>query len=70
MTPYVAHAIGNGAEGAITILQEKYSRSMTLADAEMLVLRILKETLEEKVSTSNVQLATVGRGIVGTLTHP
>lgn len=59
LTPYAAHAIGNGAEGAITILQEKYSRSMSLAEAEVLVLRILKETMEEKVSPSNVQLATV-----------
>ncbi len=59
LTPYAAHAIGNGAEGAVTMLQEKYSRSMTLADAELLVLRILKDTMEEKVSASNVQLASV-----------
>lgn len=59
LTPYAAHAIGNGSEGAVTILQEKYSRSMTLADAELLVLRILKETMEEKVSPSNVQIASV-----------
>lgn len=59
LTPYAAHAIGNGAEGAITILQEKYSKSLSLTDAELLVLRILKETMEERVSPANIQLAAV-----------
>ena len=40
---YDAHAIGNGHEGAGTILRENYSKDMTLAEAEALVMKVLKE---------------------------
>lgn len=58
-TAYEAHAIGNGSEGARTLLQEKYHKSMSLADAAALVVRILSDTMEEKVTPTNVELAAV-----------
>lgn len=38
---YDAHAIGNGAEGAVTSLVDKYNKSMTLDQAKALVARVL-----------------------------
>lgn len=40
---YEAKAIGAGSEGAQTNLQEGYSKSMTLAEAETLALSTLKQ---------------------------
>ena len=40
---YEAKAIGAGSEGAQTQLQEAYSKSMTLAEAETLALNTLKQ---------------------------
>jgi 20S proteasome subunit alpha 5 len=56
---YEAKAIGAGSEGAQTQLQETYSKSMTLAEAETLALNTLKQVMEEKLDNKNVELATV-----------
>jgi 20S proteasome alpha/beta subunit len=48
-TKYDAQAIGNGSEAARTILLERYNKSLSLADAAALVVRVLSETMEEKV---------------------
>ncbi|RKP11862.1 nucleophile aminohydrolase [Piptocephalis cylindrospora] len=56
---YEAKAIGAGSEGAQTELQEQYHKSLTLKEAELLSLKILKDVMEEKLSPANVQLATV-----------
>ena len=40
---FEAWAIGSGSEGAQTLLQEKYSKDMTLAEAEVLALSTLKQ---------------------------
>ena len=42
---YEAKAIGAGSEGAQTALQESYSSSMTLAEAEVLALSTLKQVI-------------------------
>ena len=44
-----AQAIGNGSEAARTILQERYAKAMTLDAAAALIVRVLSETMEEKV---------------------
>ena len=44
-----AQAIGNGSEAARTILQERYAKAMTLEAAAALLVRVLSETMEEKV---------------------
>jgi len=59
---YDAKAIGSGSEGAQDGLQKEYHKSLTLPEAEMLVLRTLKQVMEEKLDSNNVQLASVTRG--------
>lgn len=59
---YEAHAIGAGAEGAVSMLQEKYARSMGLEAAKALAVRVLGDTMEERLSTTNFELATVVPG--------
>jgi 20S proteasome subunit alpha 5 len=48
-TRYSAKAIGSGAEGAQTSLQEGWRKDLTLAEAEVLALSTLKQVMEEKV---------------------
>jgi 20S proteasome subunit alpha 5 len=54
-----AQAIGSGSEGARTILQERYNKGMSLEDALILVMRVLEETMEDKITNTNVEIATV-----------
>lgn len=56
---YKAKAIGAGSEGAQSNLSESYSEEMTLEEAEELALATLKQVMEEKISTENVELARV-----------
>ncbi|KAJ2354621.1 proteasome component pup2 [Coemansia sp. RSA 2618] len=56
---YEAKAIGAGSEGAQTALQEQYHRDLSLEDAEVMALKVLKQVMEEKLSNTNVQLAKV-----------
>jgi len=56
---YEAKAIGAGSEGAQTNLQESYSQTMTLAEAEALALSTLKQVMEEKLDSKNVELSVV-----------
>lgn len=54
-----AKAIGSGCEGAQQALQEAYHRSMTLKEALKCILTILKQVMEEKLSSTNVEVATI-----------
>lgn len=45
-----AQAIGNGGEAARGLLRERYAKSMSLEAAATLIVRVLSETMEEKVS--------------------
>jgi len=56
---YDAKAIGSGSEGAQAELQNEYHKSLTLAEAELLVLKTLKQVMEEKLDAKNVQLSSV-----------
>ncbi|RKP08216.1 nucleophile aminohydrolase [Thamnocephalis sphaerospora] len=65
---YDAKAIGSGSEGAQTELQEHFRKAsysacthneLTLAEGEMLALRVLKQVMEEKLNKTNVEMATV-----------
>lgn len=56
---YDAKAIGSGSEGAQTELQDSYNKSMTLEEAKVLTLKVLKQVMEEKLDENNVQLAVV-----------
>ncbi|KAJ1327118.1 hypothetical protein BSLG_010465 [Batrachochytrium salamandrivorans] len=59
LTRYDAKAIGSGSEGAQTELHEQFHKSLTLNEAVGLSLKVLKQVMEEKISASNVQVATV-----------
>ncbi|MDC6273994.1 proteasome subunit alpha type-5 [Lacticaseibacillus paracasei] len=56
---YDAKAIGSGSEGAQAELQNEYHKSLTLKEAEVLTLKILKQVMEEKLDSKNTQLASV-----------
>ncbi|KAH7874490.1 proteasome subunit alpha type 5 [Lentinula edodes] len=56
---YQAKAIGSGSEAAQAELQDKWHSKMTLREAQLLTLRILKQVMEEKLDRHNVQLAQV-----------
>jgi len=56
---FKAKAIGSGSEGAQTALQEAYREDMTLEEAEVLALSTLKQVMEEKVTSTNVDMASV-----------
>jgi len=58
---YDAKAIGSGSEGAQAELQNEFHKSLTLEEAEVLVLKTLKQVMEEKLDSKNVQLASVTR---------
>jgi 20S proteasome subunit alpha 5 len=62
---YDAHAIGNGSEGARTLLAERYNKSMSLHAATVLLLRVLGDTMEEKITLSNVEVARITPGSGG-----
>ena len=44
---------------AQTALQENFSKTMTLKEAEVLAMSTLKAVMEEKVTSTNVDIATV-----------
>lgn len=54
-----AKAIGSGSEGAQQSLQEMYHHSMTLSEATTTALTILKQVMEEKLNSSNVEVMTM-----------
>lgn len=56
---YKAHAIGSGAEGARGTLEDKWSAGMSISDAEVLVAKVLRATMEERVTDENIEIATV-----------
>lgn len=56
---YKAKAIGAGSEGAQATLQDKYRDDLTRSDAEDLALEILKQVMEEKINSVNVEVAAV-----------
>ncbi|EAN33815.1 putative proteasome subunit alpha type-5 [Theileria parva strain Muguga] len=56
---YKAAAIGSAQEGAESILLQKYDENMEFSDAEVLVLEILRQVMEEKMSPKNVEMARI-----------
>jgi len=56
---YDAKAIGSGSEGAQQALQEIYHKNMTLREACVEALKILKQVMEEKLNATNIEMATI-----------
>lgn len=51
-----AKAIGSSSEGAQQNLQDNYTTNMTIQDAVNLALRTLKQVMEEKLNSTNVEV--------------
>eukprot|EP01025_Chloroclados_australasicus_P043471 TRINITY_DN4653_c0_g1_i1.p1 TRINITY_DN4653_c0_g1~~TRINITY_DN4653_c0_g1_i1.p1 ORF type:complete len:239 (-),score=29.82 TRINITY_DN4653_c0_g1_i1:308-1024(-) len=56
---YQAKAIGQGSEGANQTIKDRYSKDMTLKQAEELALSILKQVMEDKLTEINVDVASI-----------
>jgi len=58
-TRYEAKAIGAGSEGAQTALEERYNKSLKLHEAQTMALEVLRQVMEEKLNSTNVEVAIV-----------
>lgn len=56
---FEAKAIGSASEGAQSALQDEYNKSLTLVEAETLAMKVLKQVMEEKLTSTNVEIAAV-----------
>ena len=56
---FKAHAIGNGGEGAKSMLAERWSSELNLHDALVLAARVVSETMEDTASAENVDFARI-----------
>merc|ERR1711959_337122 len=54
---FEAKAIGSASEGAQSALQDEYNKSLTLVEAETLAMKVLKQVMEEKLTSINVEMA-------------
>uniref|UniRef100_A0A5S6R3R3 Proteasome subunit alpha type n=1 Tax=Trichuris muris TaxID=70415 RepID=A0A5S6R3R3_TRIMR len=54
-----AKAIGAACESAQQVLQEKYHAEITIREAQLLTITILKQVMEEKVTSTNIEMAVV-----------
>lgn len=58
-TRYSAAAIGGAQEGATSMLQEQYNRNQTLEEAETMALVVLRQVMEEKLNSQNIEVAKI-----------
>ena len=58
-TEYFAKAIGSGSVMAEKSLAESFNNDMSLEDATLTLLKILKQVMEDKIEPFNVQVAVV-----------
>lgn len=61
-TKYDAKAIGAGAEAAQGYLVEQYHRRMGLNDAVKLAVDILKQVMEDKATSNNIEVSVIPAG--------
>lgn len=54
-----ARAIGSGGDTAMSSLKESYHTNISLADAEKLVLKTLKQVMEEKITQETVEICVI-----------
>jgi len=58
-TRYSAAAIGGAQEGATSMLQEQYNKNLTLEEAETMALVCLRQVMEEKLNSQNIEVAKI-----------
>ena len=56
---YKAKAIGSAAEGAQTILEEEWNENLTLDESIRLAAKILKQVMEEAITSVNIEIAVI-----------
>jgi len=56
---YMAKAIGSGSEGAQQQLEQEYHKSMTLEEAEVVAVTVLRQVMEEKLESFNIEVGVV-----------
>ena len=56
-TQFKAAAIGSAADGATSMLVEHYKEDMSLEEAKKLCLFILRQVMEDKLNSQNVEIA-------------
>ncbi|AFZ80743.1 proteasome subunit alpha type, putative [Theileria equi strain WA] len=56
---YKAAAIGSAQEGAEAILLQRYHDDMSLQEAEILVLEILRQVMEDTMTVKNIEMARI-----------
>lgn len=56
-TRFKAAAIGSAADAATSLLVEHFKPEMTLQEAETLALFVLRQVMEEKINSTNVEIA-------------
>lgn len=54
-----AWAIGSAQEGALSQLQEQYNKDMTIAEAEILAMTVLRQGMEDKMTNTNIEVAKI-----------
>ena len=54
-----ARAIGSGGDTAMSTLKESYHTNISLVDAEKLVLKTLKQVMEEKITKETVEVCVI-----------
>lgn len=54
---YEAKAIGSGSEGAQQALQEVFNKDLSLEEASVQALTILRQVMEEKLDATNVEVS-------------
>jgi len=55
-TEWQANAIGAGQETAMTTLKEQYHSTMSLDEAEKMILQTLKNVMEDSISRDNIEV--------------
>eukprot|EP01126_Amoeba_proteus_P028561 TRINITY_DN2816_c0_g1_i4.p1 TRINITY_DN2816_c0_g1~~TRINITY_DN2816_c0_g1_i4.p1 ORF type:complete len:173 (+),score=38.17 TRINITY_DN2816_c0_g1_i4:293-811(+) len=56
---YKAMAIGAGSEGAQQHLEKEFYDSLSLVEAKILALQVLKQVMEEKLESHNIEIGVV-----------
>jgi len=56
---YAGKAIGSGSEGAQQHLEQDYHKSMSLEEAEILAITVLRQVMEEKLESFNIEVGAV-----------
>jgi len=59
-TRYKANAIGSASEGANAMLVEQYKEGLTLEEGKKLALVVLRQVMEDKITSTNIELGTTG----------